>query len=252
MGRIFGGIIVLLSCIILLAAAAQAKTTKEVYLKDGGIIECQKVWQANGKVMVLVNRDTLVDFSRDEVDLQKTFAKKHVKGVKKGKARKKAVSKPGAVMPQAVSQPPAKPGAVAATTQNTGRAPSAKPAPPTSPQPATPTAKPAPPVAKPVPQTAKPAAPVSSQSVATAAKPAPPAVAQPTAVKPPMQGASTSVKKPAPAAVAPPVRTTLPVVNPPAPPLPIASFFVENKVNIALVALLVLLVAGYVVYKKRQ
>ena len=122
MGRILSSTIVLLCCIILLAATSQAKTPKEVYLKDGGIIECQKVWQANGKVMVLVNRDTLVDFSKDEVDLQKTFAKKPVKGVKKAKVRKKVATKPGAVMPQAVPQPPAKPGPVAATAQKTGPA----------------------------------------------------------------------------------------------------------------------------------
>jgi hypothetical protein len=237
MGRIFGGIIVLLCCIILPVAASQAKTHKEVYLKDGGIIECQKVWQANGKVLVLVNRDTLVDFSRDEVDLRKTFPPKPVKGVKKGKIRKKVVSKPGAVMPQAVPQPPAKPGMVNAGTQKAGMAPTAKPVPPASPQPAVPTAKSAAQAEKPSPATTKPASPV---------------VAQLPAIKPPVQGTATSVKKPAPAGAAPLVRTTLPVAKLPESPPPKPSFLASNMVNIALVALLVLLVAGYVIYKKRQ
>jgi hypothetical protein len=183
MGRIFGGIIVLLCCTILLAAAVQAKTPKEVYLKDGGIIECQKVWRANGKVMGLVNRDTLVDLSRDEVDLQKTFAEKPVKGVKKGTVRKKIASKPGAVMPLAVPQPPAKPNKVAATAQDTGTAPIAKPAPPASPRIAAP-----------------------------AAKQALPAVAQPSPIKPAVQGAATSAQKPTPAA-APSARTSLPIAK---------------------------------------
>lgn len=237
MGRIFGSIIVLLCCIILLAAASQAKTPKEVYLKDGGIIECQKIWQANGKVMALVNRDTLVDFSRDEVDLQKTFVKKTVKGVKKIKVRKKVASKPGAVMPQAVSKPPAKPVTVAITAQKIRTAPTAKPAQLASPQPATPAAKLTSPAAKPAPP---------------AAKTVPPAVIKPSAIKPSVQAAATSAKKPALAVVAPAIRTTLPVAKPPAPLPPQPSFLAANMVNIALVALLVLLVAGYVVYKRRQ
>ncbi|HEX9023418.1 MAG TPA: hypothetical protein VF799_06235, partial [Geobacteraceae bacterium] len=65
MGRILSSIIVTLCCTILLAGTSQAKTPKEVYLKDGGIIECRNVWQSGGKVMVLVNRDTLLDFSKD-------------------------------------------------------------------------------------------------------------------------------------------------------------------------------------------
>ncbi len=168
MGRIFSSIIVLLCCIILLAGTSQAKTTKEVYLKDGGIIECQKVWQANGKVMVLVNRDTLVDFSKDEVDLQKTFAKKPVKKVKKAKVRKKVAAKPGAVMPQVAPQPPAKPGTVAATARKPAPAPTVKPAPPAT------TAKPAASASpRPAPPAVKPAAQVAPQPPAPVAKPLP-------------------------------------------------------------------------------
>jgi hypothetical protein len=225
MGRLFRRIIVTLCCTILLAAIAQAKTPKEVYLKDGGVIVCQKVWQTNDKVMVLVNRDILVDLSKDEVDLKKTFGKKPVKAVKK-KGNKKVVVKHGAVMPQAALQPPAIPPAALATAHKTGGAPAVKPPPS---------------VIKPAPQ----------QHAASTAIPAPSA-AQPPTTKHLVQGAATSVVKPAPAAVASPPRISLPLAKPVSPPPPKPSVFTANGVNIGLVALLVLLVAGYVVYKKQH
>lgn len=228
MGRMFRTIIVTLCCTILLAATAQAETSREVYLKDGGIIVCQKVWQANGKVMVLVNRDTLVDLSKDEVDLHKTFGKKPVKAVKKT-AKKKVVAKHEAVTPQAAQQPLAKSPAAPATAQKIGVAPKEKTAPP-----------PSAPVIKPAPQQAK----------AAKAVPAPPTV-QPPAPKPRVQGQEASMNKPAPVAVAP-VRASLPLAKPTSPPPPKPSFLAANTVNIALVALLVLLAAGYVAYKKHQ
>jgi len=212
MGRNFGRIIIMLCCTILLAATAQAKTLKEVYLKAGGIIECQKVWQSHGKVMVLVNRDTLVDLARDEVDLKKTFGKKPSKTVKKARARKKAVPEAVAVTPQAAPQPLAKPGAVTATVQKAGEVPAAKPAAPTV-KPATPT------------------------------------------VKSPVLGTATSVKKPAPGAAvtsSQPQRPSLPLAKSTPPPPPQKSFLESNMLTIALVALLVLLVTGYLVYKKKQ
>ena len=226
MGRNFGRIIIMLCCTILLAATAQAKTLKEVYLKAGGIIECQKVWQSHGKVMVLVNRDTLVDLARDEVDLKKTFGKKPSKTVKKARARKKAVPEAVAVTPQAAPQPLAKPGAVTATVQKAGEVPAAKPAAPTS-KPAAPTAKPAAPIAKPT-------APIA---------------------KPPVQGTATSVGKPATGAAvtsSQPQRPSLPLAKSTPPPPPQKSFLESNMLSIALVALLLLLVTGYLVYKKKQ
>jgi hypothetical protein len=63
------------------ASASAAK----VYLKDGGVIEARKVWRAKGKVMVLVNRQSIAEFSDSEVNLKKTFV------------RKKRVAKPVAV-----------------------------------------------------------------------------------------------------------------------------------------------------------
>ncbi len=69
----------------------------------------------------------------------------------------------------------------------------------------------------------------------------------------PVQKVATSATKPAPA---PPLaRTTLPVAKPavkPPQPAPEPSFLAANMKNIALVALLALLLIGYFVYKKRQ
>lgn len=226
MGRNLGRIIIMLCCTILLAAAAQAKTLKKVYLKTGGIIECQKVWRSDGKVMILVNRDTLVDLAKDEVDLKKTFAKKPPKAVKKAKARKKAAPEAVAATPQAFPQPQAKPGAVTAAAQEAGEVPEQKPA--------APTAKPAAPTAKPAAPTAKPAAP---------------------AAKPQVQGTASSTKTPAPGGAvtsSQPQRPNLALAKPAPPPPPQKTFLETNLVKIALVALLVLLLIGYLVYKKRQ
>jgi hypothetical protein len=183
MGRIIGSTILMLCCTILLTATAQARTPKEVFLKDGGIIECQNVWQANGQVMILVNRDTLVDFPKDEVDLQKTFAKKNVKRVNKGKVRKTVAPKPGYVTPQAVSPPPAKSGVVAATQQKTETTPTVKPTPPAASQPAPVAAQPA--SVKPSAQGAMPP-PVPPQPTATPGAASP----QPTVSAPEAQQAS--------------------------------------------------------------
>jgi hypothetical protein len=243
MGKVFGSIILMLCFTVLLGTAAQAKALKGVYLRDGGIIECQKVWQANGKVMVLVNRDTLVELARDEVDLKKTFEKKPVKSKKAKVKKKKMVATAG--KHEAAVQPPAKHGAAPEAVKSAEpsakpAAPVAKPAPSAQPQPAPTAAPPTPAV--------KPAAPAARQP---AAKPA--SVAQPPAAGASVQGAATSAKKAAPAVAATSTRTTLPLAKPaPPPPPPEPSFVAANMYNIVLGALLVLLVAGYVFYKKRQ
>jgi hypothetical protein len=67
-------------------SAGYGKQLKAVYLKDGGIIDCRSFWKEDGKVMVLVNRDVLVDLPRNEVDMKRTF-----------KARKRALARNPAV-----------------------------------------------------------------------------------------------------------------------------------------------------------
>jgi hypothetical protein len=227
MGRMFRRIIVTLCCTILLAATAQAETPKQVYLKDGGIIVCQKIWQTNGKVMALVNRDTLVDLSKDEVDLRKTFGKKPVKTVK-NKGKKKIVVKHETVRPQAAPQPPVKPPAAPANAKKIV-VPTVKPAPP----PAVPAIKKA--LQQPKTNTAMPAQPV----------------VHPTAPKVQVLGPAALMNKPAPGTVAA-ARTSLPLAKPSPPPPPKPSFWAANTVNIVLVVLLILLAAGYMAYKKQQ
>jgi hypothetical protein len=191
MGRFFCRIMMTLCCTILLVASVQAKTLKEVYLKDGGIIKCQNVWQANGKVMVLVNRDILLDLSKTDVDLKKTFAGKSAKSAKKAKV----VTGKGAVMPQGIAQPPAKPVVSPAAGQK----------PETTPEPVT---KAAPPEAKQrATEGAKPSSPGTKQPSTEGVKPAPP------------EPAEQAAPAPAPPATeAPPVRENLPVAQPPVLP----------------------------------
>ncbi len=48
---------------------------KQVYLKDGGVINGQSAWQKGNKVFVKINRDIVADFNLNEVDLRRTFPK---------------------------------------------------------------------------------------------------------------------------------------------------------------------------------
>jgi hypothetical protein len=46
---------------------------KQVYLRDGGIIDCKSFWRHGTVVTVLINRDTMVEFDRKEIDMKRTF-----------------------------------------------------------------------------------------------------------------------------------------------------------------------------------
>jgi len=82
MGKIWR---LLLLALLLHATLATVALARPVYLADGGIIEAQKVWQEEGRVYLLLNRDSLITFSPEEINLKKTFAKK----------RQTAASQPG-------------------------------------------------------------------------------------------------------------------------------------------------------------
>jgi hypothetical protein len=73
MKRLLGRIGVALCFCLFLSSAGYGKQLKAVYLKGGGIIDCQSFWKEGGKVMVLVNRDVLVDLPAKEVDMKRTF-----------------------------------------------------------------------------------------------------------------------------------------------------------------------------------
>lgn len=132
MGGMFARLVLAVFFCVLLAVSAQSAQNKAVYLKDGGIIDCEAFWKNDGKVMVRVNRDVLLDFQKDEVDLNKTFtAKPPLKAKKKVKVRRKhAPSAPAAVPAEntsAVKGVPVKPAAQpVAKTSVHGAATSAK------------------------------------------------------------------------------------------------------------------------------
>jgi hypothetical protein len=49
----------------------------DVYLKEGGVIKAVSVWRSVGRIQVLINRDTLVEFLPQEIDTKRTFVKRH-------------------------------------------------------------------------------------------------------------------------------------------------------------------------------
>ena len=71
-----------LTLLLLICWTATASAAR-LYLKDGSWINAKKVWREKGKVMVLVNRDSITSYSSSEVNLKKTFParKKKVKPV---------------------------------------------------------------------------------------------------------------------------------------------------------------------------
>lgn len=85
---------------MLLVFAAPSLAAKTVYLKEGSTIRAKSAWQSKGKVHVFVNRDTLAEFANSEVDLKKTFPRKHRRAPKPVAAaepiKKEMVAVPGA------------------------------------------------------------------------------------------------------------------------------------------------------------
>ena len=71
-------LLVVMMTLVLSTPAFAAK----LYLKDGGVIEALRVWRSNGKVHVLATRHTMTSFQPYEVDMKRTFAKRH-RGAKK-------------------------------------------------------------------------------------------------------------------------------------------------------------------------
>ena len=61
---------------------------KQVYLKDGSVIDCQSFSRRGDQIVVKINRDVILDFDQSEVDLRKTFPP-----VKKHSARRAAQSR---------------------------------------------------------------------------------------------------------------------------------------------------------------
>ncbi len=178
MERFLGRLVMALCFCLFVAATGHAKQLKSVYLKDGGVIECQKFWKDNGKVMVLVNRDVLVDLSQSEVDMKRTF-----KAPKRTKVRKPAAPRTGplsAAPPGNSKEGKGAPAGPAGARQEAMTS-AAKPAAGTVTKPAGISKPPGPgapaPVAAPAPAAA--AKPVAAPVPKPAARPAPPVPAPP-------------------------------------------------------------------------
>lgn len=50
---------------------------KQVFLRDGSVLDCESFWRRNGQVVVKVNRDIILEFAPEEVNLRKTFQPVH-------------------------------------------------------------------------------------------------------------------------------------------------------------------------------
>ena len=90
-----------ITCLMLLGLATPSLAAK-VYLKDGSVINAKSAWHSQGKVQVLVNRDTLVTFLPAEVDQKRTFPRHH-RAVRRHSHA--AVPKKGAAAPVAAAVP---------------------------------------------------------------------------------------------------------------------------------------------------
>jgi hypothetical protein len=87
---------------LMLLGLATPSLAAKVYLKDGGVINAKSAWHSQGKVQVLINRDTLVTFLPVEVDQKRTFPQYH-RAVRKHPHA--AVPQKGAAAPIAAAMP---------------------------------------------------------------------------------------------------------------------------------------------------
>lgn len=196
----------------LLAAVALARP---VYLADGGVVQAQKVWQEDGRIYVLLNRDSLISFSPEEIDLKKTFPKKQAPALRKPVPKRN---------PAAVTSVPVAASETAAQSMTPPQQAAAKPAPAAPP----PTAASATIVAPTTQPKAASAPAAKTAPVATAVQPPAttprPATSPQSAVQTPAKEAAAPG---APAAAAKPSTPTTPAKSatppkPPAPPKPAA------------------------------
>jgi hypothetical protein len=144
-----------LFCLVALTGVSHAKS---VYLKDGGILECQWVKRSGNNVVVKVNRDIVVSFSKDEIDLNKTFSHKKKQRVKHDAAAKTDInaesqdSAPAIAPAIAKTQPKAVAKPVPAAKQAANSKPPQQAQQPQKPAPAPVTTKAAPTPPPPVPE----------------------------------------------------------------------------------------------------
>jgi hypothetical protein len=72
----------------LLASYPAAVLAMTVYMKNDERIEAESAWRSNGRVFIKIDRDALIDFSEDEVNLARTFDRKNRGAASKTKTAK--------------------------------------------------------------------------------------------------------------------------------------------------------------------
>lgn len=97
-----------------------ASFAKQVYFRDGSVLECESVWRQNGLVFVKVNRDVVLEFAPAELDLRRGMRQTKQKVVqakrKRSHAGAGAVAAASAVTPTPASAPAQEVKQVAAKT----------------------------------------------------------------------------------------------------------------------------------------
>lgn len=145
-----------LLCLFAMAGVGHAG---QVFLKDGSTLECESFWRKGNDVFVKVNRDVVVPFSKDEIDLKKTLRLQKKKTVKHAASMKRAEqAEPKAAIPAQSTDAGHKKGP---TTKATAQPATTAPVKPAAQQPAKPGKPvPAPTAAKPAPAKPQPVKPV--------------------------------------------------------------------------------------------
>ncbi|MBJ6801127.1 DUF5684 domain-containing protein [Geomonas propionica] len=134
---------------------------KQVFFRDGSVLECESFWKRNGVIVVKVNRDVLLEFAPGEINLKKSMERAKRKAPRAALHNKPAVAKAPAAVPSAAPAP-----AVQIVKQAQGTAPA--PAAAVARTAATP-APPGPPARVVAPAPAAPPAPAPEAAAPTAA-----------------------------------------------------------------------------------
>jgi len=92
---------ILCAALVAVVLATPAFAAK-LFLKEGGVIQAKRVWRSGSRVYVLATRDTMTSFETSEVDLKRTFVKRH-----------RVSRRVGAITPQAQTAAAAPNGAAA-------------------------------------------------------------------------------------------------------------------------------------------
>ncbi|MBU5614495.1 DUF5684 domain-containing protein [Geomonas azotofigens] len=78
---------------------------KQVFFRDGSVLDCESFWRRNGLVVVKVNRDVLLEFAPGEINLQKSMERAKRKAARVSRRSKPAVAKAHVAVESAAPAP---------------------------------------------------------------------------------------------------------------------------------------------------